>query len=58
MDLETKPCDAYAATMILIASLLFAASTKLPIINDDYPRARAQAIQRNVPLFVDVWAPW
>jgi len=44
--------------MIFLASLLLATATKLPIINDDYPRARAEAIRRNVPLFVDVWAPW
>jgi hypothetical protein len=44
--------------MIFLASLLFTAATRLPIIDDDYPRACAEAIERNVPLFVDVWAPW
>jgi hypothetical protein len=34
------------------------ASTGLPIINDDYPRARAEALHRHVPIFVEVWAPW
>ena len=30
----------------------------LPFIADDYPRARAEANRRKVPLFVDIWAPW
>ena len=30
----------------------------LPIINDDYEKARAEANKRNLPLFVEVWAPW
>ena len=38
-----------------------AASTNgevLPFIHDDYPRALAEARQKNKPLFVDAWAPW
>jgi hypothetical protein len=27
-------------------------------IEDDYDRARAEALRRGVPLIVDVWAPW
>lgn len=30
----------------------------LEFIDDDYPRALALAKSKNVPLFVDVWAPW
>jgi tetratricopeptide (TPR) repeat protein len=30
----------------------------LPFIEDDYARALAEAKARNVPLFVDAWAPW
>ncbi len=30
----------------------------LPFIEDDYPRALAEARRRKVPLFVDAWAPW
>lgn len=30
----------------------------LPFIHDDYPRALAEAKQRNVPIFVECWAPW
>ena len=32
--------------------------TALPIINDDFERARAEATTRKLPLFVEVWAPW
>lgn len=53
-------------TTILVAILLFMVSTAtsgkpskgLPFINDDFQNALGQAKQRNIPLFVDVWAPW
>jgi hypothetical protein len=35
-----------------------AAAGSLPFVEDDYPRALADARARNVPLVVDVWAPW
>lgn len=34
------------------------ATTGLPFIENDYARARAEATQRKLPMFVDVWAPW
>lgn len=30
----------------------------LPFIADDYGKAVAQARAKNVPLFVEAWAPW
>jgi hypothetical protein len=30
----------------------------LPFIDDDYPRALVEARQRQLPLFVETWAPW
>ncbi len=30
----------------------------LPFIENDYPRALARAREANLPLFVEVWAPW
>ena len=43
---------------MIIAALILSTIATLPIINDDYARARSEAIRRNVPLFVEVWAPW
>ena len=33
-------------------------SEVLPFIEDDYPRALAEARASKKPLFVDGWAPW
>jgi hypothetical protein len=30
----------------------------LPFIENDYPKALAAARQANLPVFVEVWAPW
>ena len=34
------------------------AKLTLPFIQDDFPTALAQAQERNLPLFVETWAPW
>jgi len=30
----------------------------LPFIDDDYPRALAEARRQDRPIFVEAWAPW
>ena len=30
----------------------------VPFIDNDYAKALAEAKERNVPIFVDAWAPW
>lgn len=35
-----------------------AASPVLPWIEDDLPRAMAEAKTRKLPIFVESWAPW
>jgi len=30
----------------------------LPFIADDFPAALAEAQERDLPIFVDSWAPW
>jgi hypothetical protein len=30
----------------------------LPFIENDFPQAQAKARDLNLPLFVEVWAPW
>jgi hypothetical protein len=39
-------------------SAIAAGATGLPLIQDDFPKARSQALQRKLPLFVECWAPW
>ena len=34
------------------------AKPALPFISNDYPKALAQARAREVPLFIESWAPW
>ena len=33
-------------------------ATSLPLIQDDFAKARTQALRRKVPVFVECWAPW
>ena len=46
----------------LLMSLLLAATAlpaaALPFIENDYAKALARAKTNNLPMFVDVWAPW
>ena len=35
-----------------------ASKMALPFIQDDYPKALAEARARKLPLFVENWAPW
>jgi hypothetical protein len=46
------------ASALAASSMVAATPSRLPIIEDDYARARSEAKRREVPLFVDVWAPW
>jgi len=46
---------------IPLAMAVMAAGTthaRLSFIEDDYPRALAEARRLNRPLFVEAWAPW
>ena len=47
-----------AVLFITTISPVGAAPTGLPWINDNYSRALDEAKQRNLPIFVEVWAPW
>jgi hypothetical protein len=42
----------------LVAAALPASAGGLPWIKDNYPKALADAKQRKLPMFVEVWAPW
>lgn len=47
-----------AILLLLLAVPRIAAANPLRFIDDDYPRALAEAKQRKLPVFVEVWAPW
>ena len=47
----------FAAALLLVSSAAYAADT-LPFIEDDYKKAVARAKAKNVPIFVEAWAPW
>jgi len=42
----------------LTLSPLARAKEVLPFIDDDYSKAVAHAKAKNVPIFVEAWAPW
>ena len=46
------------AALALIAVALPAFAAGLPWIQDNYSKALAEAKQRKLPIFVEVWAPW
>jgi hypothetical protein len=56
-----------SAMLALLAPAIVQASTKprpaaqrevLPFIENDYPKALAEARSRKVPIFIEAWAPW
>jgi len=44
--------------LLLAAPFVAYGKETLPFIDNDYTKALAQAKTKNVPLFVDAWAPW
>jgi hypothetical protein len=46
------------AALLLALAPASAHKTSLPFIEDDYGRALAEARTRNLPLFIEAWAPW
>lgn len=43
---------------VLAASAPLLAAPTLPFVEDDYPKALAEARARKLPLFIEAWAPW
>ena len=44
--------------ILLLLATVATSAMALPMIQDDYVRARAEAQRRKLPLFIEVWAPW
>ena len=40
------------------AADVVASETRLPFLSDDYARALGEARARELPLFIEAWAPW
>jgi len=64
-----KLVSGWIAALLLAASVLApgcstsgggatTSAAVLTFIEDDYATALAQARERNVPLFIEAWAPW
>jgi hypothetical protein len=47
-----------ASFVLLLLSVAPEVRAKLPFVEDDYARALEQARARNVPIFLEAWAPW
>jgi hypothetical protein len=43
---------------VMLVALNGSAKEVLPFIEDDYAKAVARAKAKNVPIFVETWAPW
>ena len=55
------PHAAFISLALLAAPGLASAAAPrhaLPFIEDDYPKALAEARARKLPLFIEAWAPW
>jgi hypothetical protein len=46
------------AAPLAVAGAAAAARQTLPFMEDDYPGAMALARSKNLPIFVEAWAPW
>ena len=44
--------------ILLLTAVPAMAKEVLPFIDNDYSKALAEAKRKNVPIFVDAWAPW
>jgi hypothetical protein len=49
---------AWLLCVLLGSAAPLVAGPSLPFIEDDYARALAEARSRQLPLFVESWAPW
>ena len=56
--MKTLASFALLFLFMFLGTSAMAAPNHLPFISDDYPKARAEAMQHHLPLFVEVWAPW
>lgn len=58
MSLDRFSALALAGALAVVSAASAASRPVLPWIEDDYPRALSDARAKNVPIFVEAWAPW
>lgn len=46
------------ALALLVTTIAAHAKEVLPFIEDDYAKAVTRAKTKNLPIFVEAWAPW
>jgi len=46
------------ASTVATSAIASTAPARLPFIENDFARAQVAAHQRQLPIFVEVWAPW
>ena len=44
--------------ILVLTAVPAVAKEVLPFIDNNYSKALAEAKRKNVPVFVDAWAPW
>jgi hypothetical protein len=44
--------------LAVVSAAPAASRSVLPWVEDDYPKALAQARAKKIPIFVEAWAPW
>lgn len=44
--------------LTIVAMNAVAGATNLPFIEDDFGKARTDALQRKLPILIEIWAPW
>ncbi|HEX9688761.1 MAG TPA: hypothetical protein VGB47_06805 [Thermoanaerobaculia bacterium] len=49
---------ALTSALTLVSAAPAASRAVLPWVEDDYSKALARARTKNVPIFVEAWAPW
>ena len=47
-----------AMTVLVLLAPGVRATDAVPFIEDNYTKALAQAKAKNLPIFVEAWAPW
>ena len=57
MRLNCSAALALTAALALVSAVPAAPREVLPWV-DDFPKAVAQARAKNLPIFVEAWAPW